>query len=486
MVKLQSKIQPFLGLFRLTSFDKSSADGRSKERLRRMALTSASAVASRAVSMIGPLITVPYAVHYLGNERYGLWMAVTSMVAMFAFADLGLGNGLMTQVSQAAGRDDTKQCRGYISSAFFALSGVAGLLLCIYIILFPFIPWRRVLNTSSPELLRESSAVFTVCVLTFLLNLPCGVVQRAQSGLQEGFRSNIWQGIGSVINMAAILLLVKAHASLTVLVLCVTGVAPLISLLNGCQFFLMQRRDLCPRLKDFHFVEARRLLGTGFWFFLVSILLALGLYSDNLIVAHFAGLAKVPLYSVPASIATYLTAIASMLNTPLWGANGEALARGDVMWVLRTRARIVKISSLLTGSAGLLFVILGPILLHWWIGPGFSPGRFLLAGLAAWALLVSIMGPQFMILNGANVVRFQALMFFVFTSVAIPLKIYLLHVFGLPGVVWGSVITYSCLVVPTVLVTVKKVLQRASQLTVAQPALESKQAPLLAAAVKAS
>ena len=77
-----------------------------KERLRRALLTSTSAVIARVISMAGPLITVPLALRYLGHERYGLWMTVTAMVGMFTFADLGLGNGLMTEVSQAEGKGE--------------------------------------------------------------------------------------------------------------------------------------------------------------------------------------------------------------------------------------------------------------------------------------------------------------------------------------------------------------------------------------------
>ncbi len=460
---LESKVRPLLALCRLKPFDTSTPDGRSKERLRRALLTSASVVIARVISMAGPLITVPLVLGYLGHERYGLWMTVVAMVGMFTFADLGLGNGLMTEISQADGRGDVQESRRCIASALFALSGVALILLCLYLIVFPFVPWPRVLNASSAALLRDSGAVVTVCFIAFLVNLPMGVVQRTQCGLQQGFQSNLWQCVGSAINVAVVLTAVKAHAALPVLVLCVTGVQPLVNLLNGCVFFAFQRPHLRPRLQDFHWATARRLLGTGFWFFLVSILMAIGIYSDNVVVAHVVGLKTVPLYSIPASLAVYLAAVASMLHTPFWAANGEALARGDISWVRRNTTRIVKLNVLITGSAGLVFVIVGPIFLHWWIAPDFTPGRFLFAGMAAWAFLTSVMGPIFMILNGANAVRVQVLMFGAFSFVAIILKILLARRIGIAGVVWASVVPYACLVVPAALLAMKRVVHRAEQ-----------------------
>jgi O-antigen/teichoic acid export membrane protein len=100
-----------LVLVRRKPFDTSTPDGRSKERLRRALLTTASSVIVRVISMAGPLITVPLALGYLGHERYGLWMTVIAILGMFTFADLGLGNGLMTEISQADGRDDMQESR---------------------------------------------------------------------------------------------------------------------------------------------------------------------------------------------------------------------------------------------------------------------------------------------------------------------------------------------------------------------------------------
>jgi O-antigen/teichoic acid export membrane protein len=472
-----------LALFKFRSLGSLTAEDRSKERVRRALLTAGSAALARIVSMAGPLITIPLVLHYLGHEQYGLWMTITAMVGMFTFADLGLGNGLMTAICRAEGRCDLQESRRCIASAFIALSAVAAVLCSLFLISFPFIPWSRLLNTTSPDLLRQSGAVVAICFMAFLASLPLGVVQRIQCGLQQGFQSNCWQCAGSVINVVVVLISVKAHAGLPVLVLGVAGVQPLVSLLNGWVFFGFQCPQLRPRLQDFHWDTARRLLGTGLWFFLVSILMAVGISSDNIVIAQVLGLDSVAIYSVPARLAVYLGTVASMLYLPFWSANGEALARGDIDWVRRNTARIMKWNVLITGSAGIVFATVGPIGLHLWIGPKFSPGMFLFAGMAAWAFLTSVAGPLFMILNGANAIRVQVLMFGLFCPVAIALKIFLARRLGIAGVVWASVLPYALIVMPMVVWKAKQVLRRADQLAQKTPAddalpLESCEIPM--------
>jgi len=470
-------VRQFLGLFRLKPFPTVGSDGRSKERLRRALLTSSSAVIVRLISMAGPLITVPLALGYLGRERYGLWVTVVSIIGMFSFADLGLGNGLMTEISQADGRGDIPESRRCIGSAFVSLSGIAVVLLCAYAMLFPFVPWGRILNATSQELLRESGSVATVCFLLFLMNLPLSVVPRTQGGLQLGFQSNLWQLLGSALNVIVVVTAVKAHAGLPLLVFFTAGVQPLVSFLNGVVFFSSQRPDLRPRLEDFCWPTAIRLLATGFWFFLVSILMAIGIYSDNLIVAHVIGLPSVPLYSLPASLAVYMGTIASMFCTPFWAANGEALARGDIDWVRRTTLRVVKLNVVLTGAAALLFVVAGPVVLHFWIGLQFSPGRCVFGGMAAWAFVTSVAGPLFMILNGANAVRVQVFIFGSFAVASIILKVALAQRLGIAGVAWGSVVPYVCIVVPGVILAAKTVLRRAHDATLVGHAVECSAKP---------
>jgi hypothetical protein len=80
------------------------ADARGSERNRRAMLTGSVATLARVVQMGTSLITVPLTLKYLGNERFGLWMAISSVLAMAAFADFGVGNGVLNTVSKAFGR----------------------------------------------------------------------------------------------------------------------------------------------------------------------------------------------------------------------------------------------------------------------------------------------------------------------------------------------------------------------------------------------
>ena len=102
-------------------FDTSTAEGRSNERMRRIALTALAAAVSKVFQTIIPFITIRITLDYLGVEIYGLWNTITSFFAIFVFADLGLGNGLQTLLSKAFGKNDISLQQKIINNTYFIL-----------------------------------------------------------------------------------------------------------------------------------------------------------------------------------------------------------------------------------------------------------------------------------------------------------------------------------------------------------------------------
>src|SRR5262249_3053825 len=112
-------------VFRLRPYDTATPEGRSLERYRRLAVTAISSAAGRGVSVAVGFVTVPLTLGYLGSERYGMWVTISSVVALLMLADFGINNGLLNLVAEAHGRDNQEAARQYVSSAIVVLSAVA-------------------------------------------------------------------------------------------------------------------------------------------------------------------------------------------------------------------------------------------------------------------------------------------------------------------------------------------------------------------------
>src|SRR5262249_37589933 len=156
-------------------------------RWRRALTTTVSTVVAKGLSVLTGLISVPITMKYLGAERYGVWMTVSSAVILLVFADLGLGNGVVNAGSPADGSDNRRRAHEVVSNAFFLLAGLAVGIAALFAALFPLVSWHVVFNVTSPAARLELPATVAVVFGCFVISLPLGLVQRVQIGYQEGY-----------------------------------------------------------------------------------------------------------------------------------------------------------------------------------------------------------------------------------------------------------------------------------------------------------
>jgi len=208
---------------------------------------------------------------------------------------------------------------------------------------------------------------------------------------------------------------------------------------------LREGRLLAPRPGSVDRRFARALIQLGGQFFILSIVTSIALNADNLIIAHTLGLAAVTEYSVPAKLFTALGLIVTLVNLPLWPANGEALARGDLEWVRRTTRRMTLVSGTAILLPSALLIIGGNALISAWVGGALYASPLLLGSLAAWWLALATASPRFMVQNAAGLVRPQLVGWAVFLIVSLPLKWAAAREFGIAGVpLVGTVLYLVC------------------------------------------
>jgi O-antigen/teichoic acid export membrane protein len=471
-VSIRQRALSALGYVRLRPFDTDSETARSRERHRRLTLTALASMSAKAVKVLTALVSVPLTINYLGAERYGLWMTISSLVAVLAFADLGIGNGLLNAISEADGRGDRALAARYVSSAFAMLLAVAIVLGAAIAITYPLIAWGRVFNVTSPIAIAEAGPAAAVFLVCFLVSLPAGIVQRVQLGYQEGFANSIWEAAGSVVGLVGVLLATYLHAGLPWLVLAMAGAPTLMLLANGVVLFTRRRAYLRPSFERADRGVALGILRVGLLFFVLQLVAAAAFFSDNLVAAHVLDASAVTQYAVPMKLFDMVALVCGFMLAPLWPAYGEALARGDHGWVKRTLARSLAVTAIGSSVASLAIVLSANAILRVWAGGTVQSTMLLLVGFGLWTVLNTSGVAVAMFLNGVGAIRFQAICAALMGASALALKIVLARRFGLPGIIWGTIIAYTlCTAIPIGLYIPRLVRQLARRSSATTPAL---------------
>lgn len=454
VIRFIERLRPFLSL---RPFDVSTAEGRARERQRRAALSTVAAMFAKVVSVGTQLITIPLTLNYLGAERFGLWMTISSVVAMLAFADLGIGNGLLNAIAEANGKDDSEAIRRYISSATLILGLVSCSALGVLGLLHSLIPWAKFFNVTSPLAVAEAGPATTMFLTCFALNVPATIVQRIQLGLQMGFVANLWQGASSLSALVAVLTCVHLKLGLPWLVLAFAGAPILAAAANAFVFFLRTRPDLLPRLDLVTRYGIKRVMHSGLLFLTLQVVVAVTYLSDSLIIARILGAREVAVYAVPDKMFSVIPLMLSMMLIPLWPAYAEAISRGDGQWVLKILKISVGFTVAIAGTASLIFVTFGPNIIRLWVGHDVLLPPFLLAAFGIWKVLEGLGNAVSMFLNGANVVGMQVKISLFTAAAAIVLKLILIRSIGISGVLIATIICYTSLALVPYAFSIKKI-----------------------------
>jgi O-antigen/teichoic acid export membrane protein len=432
---------------RLRSLKLKTEHERACERHHRAAYTATASVLARAIGLGTTLITIRMTLSYLGTERFGLWMTISSLQAFFSFADLGIGNGLLNVVADANGKDDARAIRQCIDSGMLLLALISGMILLTLVSSYHILQFGRFFNVHSALAISEvgpAIAVFTVC---FAVAIPFGLVHRVQCGLQLGFLSSLWQIAGSLLALAGVLVVIHLRGGLPVLVLAFCGAPLLAKLVNGCVFFGWMQPDLLPTFRLASWSAIRKIGRLAFLFVVLNIGVALAFQSDNLIITHILDPEAVAQYSVPQKLFSLISLGIATLIEPLWPAYGEAIARGDGHWVKRTLVRSVIGAVSLASLMGVTFVFLGPKLIHLWVGDKAHASLVLLIGFACWAVMQAGGSAVSMFLNGASIVKLQVIIGSIFAICALVVKITFVRHWGIDAMPWATLASYLFFIV---------------------------------------
>lgn len=388
------------------------------------------------------LVTVPMTLSYLGNERYGIWLSISSAMSLLSFADLGLGNGLLNEITKANARKNILEVQKAISSGFFLLTGVALFLLGVFFMFRYFVNWAVIFNVQTGLSLIELDSSISVIVVMIILNIPLGVVQRIHEGNQEGFKFQFWLLVGSLISFGFLIFSINNQFGLPILVLSLTSGPLLATILNAVYLFIIHQRELRPKweLVDFHL--GKRLVKSGLSFFVLGVFTLIGNSSDDIVIAHMLGNSEIASYEIVKKM-FLVTMMTQFLIQPMWPAFGDAIESKDFAWAQKTLWNGLLISVCAGGIIALPLMFWGGTIISYWLSIDYTPSFGLSFGFFAFVLLANYGGVMSTFFNSGPLMKKQIRMIIMSSISALILKVLLSIKFGISGIIWGTVIGYG-------------------------------------------
>ena len=440
----------------------SEATPHAAARNRRLLIGIIGSIGARGLTLLTPLLLLPVMLDELGPDLFGLWSIATSMTAMVAFADLGLGNGILTLLPKALAQGDRGTARRLVSTGYALLAAVGAFLVIVVSLVAAFNGWGRIAqsafgSTSAPA---TADSLALLVLGGFALTLPLGFVQRLQYAIQEAWASSIWQVLGAAATLATVLVAVAFNAEAMTIVALSALSPPLVMLANSVVFF-SRHKSLRPRLAEVSRETTAAMLRLGAAFLSLSVVTSLALNVDNLLVGASAGLEDVAQYSIAVRLFSVLSLAVTFVALPLWPAIADALARSETLWVRRTTIRMSLASAGAVVAIGTLLVVFRDEIMSIWMSGTIHIPLNLALALTTWSALVAAMSPVFSVQNAKGIVKPQLIGWSLFLGASVPLKMIGLATFGTSAVPAAGAVAYVVILVPAALLGYRVALRQA-------------------------
>lgn len=254
----------------------------------------ASGVVVTVISTVTMMAAFPIYLHFLGYEKYGVWLVLATVLSFAQLGNLGIGHAVMKLVAEEHGRDDIESIQKYVMTAISILL-ISGSIALAVILVFK----GRIVGLFK---LSDANAQKALWLLPYIgiLSIYVFIVQALNatlSGLGRMDLANYAQALGGVFAVSiATLMLYRGNGIVSILVgnsfsYIFVHVVSLICIWRIAHIRLLRLRNLDAK-------RGKRILRFGGAVFGGSVISMLFSPFNKLMLSRYAGVATIPVYEI--------------------------------------------------------------------------------------------------------------------------------------------------------------------------------------------
>lgn len=312
--------------------------------------------------LIAAAILIPFMLHRLGNEAFGVLTLIWALIGYFSFFDMGVGRALTYELSKLKAADNTSEISITLKAGLM-LTFLAGLLgALVMLMLAPyFAVWLKI----SPTLQHDAVLSFSVAAIGVIPTTITNGLRGGLEGLGRFAASNLNKIIIGFCMFVLPALSIVMHGNqlwvITVYLVLARLIVLLISAMQLRNYLVLPTLGLLQN-------HMKTLLNYGVWVTVTGIIGPLMVYGDRFFVSAAVGAALLPIYAIPQEGLQRLL----MIPLALCGALLPQLAVLRSQYAVAAYKRNYKRVFILMFGLCLLAALLAYPVLAWWLSEAFA------------------------------------------------------------------------------------------------------------------
>lgn len=407
----------------------------------------------RGCSFLFSFISVRLSIEFLGDELYGIWLTVITVINWMNLSDFGLGNGLRNQLTESIAQKNYYESKSLILTAGIILSKISLVIMLVGLLGIFFLFKVTIIDTAL--LLPLFISLFGFCI-----NFVLGIGRSIGYSLQKSFYVVATQCIADGILLFE-LAIVKNIFSPSLVVYAIISVLNLFVANIGLLFFLKIKYPylFCFEKKLYNSQKIFQIARLGIQFFVLQITSMLLFTTDNLIIQFISGGSAVTYYNVINKLYTGGNDLFSIVLISTWSAVTYAKTLNNVRYIEEIRKKLL----FLWGGFSIGVIMISPFvngIITIWIGKNAELYSFeSIIVFAVHCILLAWNGIWTNIDNGFGELKIQLIGSVLGAIINIPLSIFLMERVGLGinGVKIGTIVSLLFTAIPLPIQINKKI-----------------------------
>ena len=395
----------------------------------------------KMLMILTSFLLMPLMLKYLGEERYGIWLTMYSIVSWASFFDLGIGNGLRNKISEYLEQKKYDYAVKSISSAYVCIFLICFIVYVSFSVIAQFINWDALFNTKDVSF-DEIQLSFMIVFGFFLVNFFLSIVDQLFHATKDTAKTILRPLASNIFALIAVYFVNVFFDSSLVYLAVVYGFSLILSSLLLTLYFYIKYPSLTPKLKYFNKKQIFEIMNLGGQFLIIQIAVLIIFTTDKIIISQVVSPAAVVPYETTFKLFGLVLVMNSVFLNPLWSSYTRAFARGDSSYI----KKILKMSHIVFLILSLFAVLLyffSKEIIKFWMSDQINIQNDLALIMCAFFVVRVWCDVYAYFLNGISKIKIQMYLAIIQAMINLPISIFLGKEFGVVGVIAGSLITLS-------------------------------------------
>ena len=373
----------------------------------------------KPLAMLISFMYTPVLLNFLGDEQYGVWVTILSIINWIYSFDIGIGNGLRNILVRDIVKQDKKSINQDMSTAYISLFLLTAIIFIVSVVVGYFIDWNKVLNTS---IFVDSTLL--ISFLFICINFVLSLYKNAYFALQESEKVAISGVEIQIINFILVYGISKVSNNSQIIIMSyVFGISSLLVNIWYSVKLWYKNPHMRPQIKGYKKTKLNEICTIGIQFFVIQIAGIILFTTDNLLISHIYTPTSVTSYSTVNKVFSAIFSVFMAALAPMWSRFTLEKENNNYSWMKNTIGKLLLLW-LIFSIGTLIIVPMYPWLSNLWLRKELQYDAGIVIVMAIYFIVYMYSGIFSTVINGLGDIKIQLFMSIASAVVNIPLSLF--------------------------------------------------------------